>query len=369
MMKPFRGKSVILKGSRLICMNFMAPKSRTSASRWFVWVAALAITLAAIAGIRTLLALCNDSHRVVELLNRLEGEVNYLSALEWESMARKAVSEDARELQFSTQQEIAEVLGELNRLIGSGATAELRDLYQRYVRSNEEQFRLIDLKRYAEADRIDQEKIDPTYAALIGLMNFLRERYTQSGHRTMMLVDFGISAVLLLAAVSVAMLFSRFEQGQRLKQVLLIEQNLLRKSESRFRSLVQNSSDVIAILNPLPAKFVFLSDSVRRVLGYRPDQLIGTDIGKLIHPDDSALLQRFLANCAYSNGLTHAAELRLRRSDNRWTIVEMFGDNRVNDPDVCGIVINFRDVSETRQFEAVLSQEGYEFDPGDRKLH
>lgn len=347
----------------------MAAKSRTSANRWFVWVAALAITLASIAGIRTLLAWCNDSHRVVELLSRLEGEVNYLSALEWESMARKAVSEEARELRFSTQQEIAEVLGDLNRLIGNGATTELRDLYQRYVRSTEEQFRLIDLKRYVDADRIDQEKIDPTYATLIGLMNFLRERYTQSGHQTMRLVDIGISAVLLLAAVSVAMLFSRFEQGQRLKQVLLIEQSLLRKSESRFRSLVQNSSDVIAILNPLPATFVFVSDSVRRVLGYRPDQLIGSDIGKMIHPDDSATLQRFLANCAYSNGLTHAAELRVRRSDNRWTIVEMFGDNRIGDTDVGGIVINFRDISERRQIEAALSEQGFEFDPADKTVH
>jgi len=350
-------------------MDMVEPKSRTSASKWFVWVVALAITLASIAGIRTLLAWCNDSHRVVELLNRLEGQVNYLSALEWETLARKAVSEETRELQLSTQQEIAEVLHDLSRLIGSGATSELRDLYQRFVRSHEEQFRLIDLKRYIEADRIDQEKIDPTYNALIGLMNFLRERYTQSAHRTMMLVDFGSSAVLLLAAVCVAMLFSRFEQGQRMKQVLLVEQNALRKSASRFRSLVQNSSDVIAILNPLPATFVFLSDSVRRVLGYAPDQLIGTDIGKLIHPNDSAKLQRFLANCAYSNGLTHAAELRLRRSDNQWAIIEMFGDNRIDDPDVCGIVINFCDVSEARQIEAVLSQKGYEFDPADRKLH
>jgi len=350
-------------------MDIMAPKSRTSASRWFVWVAALAITLASIAGIRTLLAWCNDSHRVVELLNRLEGEVNYLNALEWESMARKAVSEDARELQLSTQQEITEVLGDLNRLIGSGATAELRDLYQRYVRSNEEQFRLIDLRRYVEAERIDQEKIDPTYAALIGLMNFLRERHTQSGHRTMLLVDIGISAVLLLAAVSVAILFSHFEQSQRLKQVLMAEQNALRKSEKRFRSLVQNSSDVIAILNPLPATFTFLSESVRRVLGYRPDQLIGTDISKMIHPDDSATLQRFLANCAYSNGVTHAAELRLRRSDSQWTIVEMYGDNRVGDPDVGGIVINFRDISERRQIEAALSERGIEFDPADKTVH
>ena len=100
-------------------MDVMAPESTTSARRWFVWVAALVITLASIAGVRTLLVWCNESHRVVELLNRLEGEINYLSALEWESMARKAVSEGARESQFSSQQVIAQVLGDLDRLVGN----------------------------------------------------------------------------------------------------------------------------------------------------------------------------------------------------------------------------------------------------------
>ena len=94
-------------------MDVIALESRTSPRRWLVWVAVAVITITSVAGIRTLLRWCNESHRVVELLNRLEGEVNYLSALEWESMARKAVSEEARELQFSTQQEIAQVLGDL----------------------------------------------------------------------------------------------------------------------------------------------------------------------------------------------------------------------------------------------------------------
>ena len=350
-------------------MDVIALESRTSPRRWLIWVAVAVITITSVAGIRTLLRWCNESHRLVELLNRLEGEINYLSALEWESMARKAVSEEVRELQFSTQQEIAQVLGDLERLVGPGGITEVRRLYQTYVRYSDEQFRFIEQKRYVEAQRVDEEKIDPTYSTLLGLMNSLRELHRQSGHRTMLLVDIGISAVLLLAAFSVAMLFSLFEHSQRMKQVLLVEQNALRKSESRFRSLVQNTSDVIAIHKPLPATFTFIIYYVRRVICYQPDQLIGADISKMIHPDDSATLQRFLANCAYSNGLTHAAELRLRRSDSQWTVIEMFGDNRVGDPDVGGIVINFRDVSERRQIEAALCQEGYEFDPADRKLH
>jgi len=172
-----------------------------------------------------------------------------------------------------------------------------------------------------------------------------------------------------VAAVFIGVLFSRYEQVQRGEQVLQAAQNALRQSEARFRSLVQNASEVMAVLNPLPPTVLFISDSVRRILGHSPDRLMGSDFGKLVHPDDAGKMQRFLANCAYSSGLTHTVEVRLRRGDNQWTMVEIFGDNRLEDRAVGGIVINFHDVSETRQIEAALSQEGYEFDPADRKLH
>jgi len=350
-------------------MKATATELRTSSHRWLVWAITLAISLAAVGGIRTLLRWCNESHLAVELLNRLDGQVNRLSGLEWETMARRGLSEDARENYFAVQRELGQTFGELENLVAVTDITQIRRLYQQYLRVTKDQFQLLDLKRFDEAQRLDDEKVDPTYDMLIALTRALRDQHVAAGHRITFLVDFGISAVLLIAAISTGLLFSRFAQSQRGREILLAEQKALRQSEIRFRSLVQNSSEVIAILNPLPPTVLFISDSVRRILGHGPDRLTGTDFSKLVHPDDRNKMQGFLAKCAYGGGMTHTVEVRLRRGDGQWSQVEMFGDNRLEDLAVGGIVINFRDVSETRQIEAVLSQEGYEFDPADRKLH
>ena len=182
-------------------------------------------------------------------------------------------------------------------------------------------------------------------------------------------MDIGTSLVLIVAAISIGFLFSRFEQVQRIKQVLLAEQNALRASEERFRALVHNTSDIIAILAPLPPTIQFVSDSIRRILGHRPAELIGSDFGKLVHPSDASALQHFLANCAYSAGSTYMVEVRIRRANGDWSLVEMFGDNRVKHPAIRGIVVNFHDVTERKQVEEFLEQRQIELELPDRKLH
>jgi PAS domain S-box-containing protein len=337
--------------------------------RWFLWIVALTITLASIGGILTLHRWSNRNHRVVELLSGIEALANRLSATEWEAVARKGLVAELKSSQKLVRLELDRSIEELNRQVVDEELRALQTIYRAYAEVIDEEFRLLEQKRLADAIRVDDEKVDPTYDALIDLVGHAQIRYAAASRWTIFVADLGSSLALIVAAVFIGVLFSRYEQIQRGEQVLLAAQNALRQSEARFRSLVQNASEVMAVLSPLPPTVLFISDSVRRILGYGPDQLIGTDFAKLVHPDDTGKMQRFLANCAYSAAVTHTVEVRLRRGDVLWTMVEMFGDNRLDDRAVGGIVINFRDVSETRQIEAALSQEGYEFDPADRKLH
>lgn len=59
----------------------------------------------------------------------------------------------------------------------------------------------------------------------------------------------------------------------------------LEQSERRYRLLAENSADIDAIFGA-NTRFTYLSPSIERVLGYRPDELIGHSIEEITHPDD-----------------------------------------------------------------------------------
>ena len=70
-----------------------------------------------------------------------------------------------------------------------------------------------------------------------------------------------------------------------LDSALTTEDLLIRQSEARFSSLVQNSSDVVMVVDA-DSTIRYMSPSVERVLGYTPGELEGTKLTVLIHPED-----------------------------------------------------------------------------------
>jgi PAS domain S-box-containing protein len=340
-----------------------------SGRKWLVWTMAFIITLSAIGGILTLHRWSDASHRVVELISEIEGQANRLSAIEWEAMSRQGLFPELRHSHEQVRNQLDRDFSELSQYVDDDSFWEMRRIYSAYAQATDEEFRLLDSLRFGEAMRVDDEKADSAYLALIELISRARARFTASSRWTLLAVDVGSASVLIFAAISIGLLFSRYERLQRGRQVLLAEQTALRRSERRFRSLVHNTSDIIAILDPLPPTFTFVSDSIRRILGHRPEDLIGSDIFSFIHPNDAAIMQRFLASCAYSVGATYMAEVRIRHSNGDWSLVEVLGDNRMSDAAVRGIVVNFRDVSERKRIEDDLDQRQIELVLPDRKLH
>jgi PAS domain S-box-containing protein len=91
-------------------------------------------------------------------------------------------------------------------------------------------------------------------------------------------------------------------------------------------------------------------------LGRAPEPLVGIDFNTLVHRDDSGKLQRFLASCAFSAGMTYTVELRVQRGDGLWATVEILGDNRTQDHAIGGIVITLRDLSDTRAIQVAEAE-------------
>ncbi len=129
----------------------------------------------------------------------------------------------------------------------------------------------------------------------------------------------------------------------------------IRASEERFRALVQNASDVIAVINAA-GEFQYLTPSVETHLGYRPDDLVGTSGFALVHPDDLATVQAAFASVMQRTNPGTPTEYRFRHAGGDWVVVELIARNLLDQPAVGGIVLTTRVITERRQAEADLRE-------------
>ena len=128
-----------------------------------------------------------------------------------------------------------------------------------------------------------------------------------------------------------------------------------------FQALIRNAFDVIKVVD-LQAKAIFVSPSVERVLGYQPRELIGTNPLDFVHPDDLARAVHALEAVKESGGVYATGAIRARHKDGSWRTMEAVLQNLVDDADVRGIVMNYRDITERHESEQQLRllEERYE---------
>ncbi|MGY6500614.1 MAG: putative bifunctional diguanylate cyclase/phosphodiesterase [Acidimicrobiales bacterium] len=127
----------------------------------------------------------------------------------------------------------------------------------------------------------------------------------------------------------------------------------LRRSETRFRALVQGSSDV-AVIVAIEGELRYVSPAVESLLGWAPEDLVGTDGWALVHPDDLPGLQRELGVVSREPGMQATAEFRIRCADGSYRWVEETVTNMADDPVIEGLVANIRDVTDRKRAELDL---------------
>ncbi len=145
-----------------------------------------------------------------------------------------------------------------------------------------------------------------------------------------------------------------------LESTTLTEDLHRRQSESRFQSLVQNSTDLITVIEA-DTTIKYVSPSVEKILGYEMAALIGTKFQELLHPRDldhalSLLTQGF---GGAELGASDLVETRVRHRDGTWFFFEILRTNLLHDDNVAGIVLNGRDVSERKAFEEQLTHQAF----------
>ncbi|MGB6632469.1 MAG: PAS domain S-box protein, partial [Terriglobales bacterium] len=157
-----------------------------------------------------------------------------------------------------------------------------------------------------------------------------------------------LGASILCYAARLGISQYRFEHADRQLRDLLA---VLKGSEARFRSLIEQSSDLITVLDGNGA-IRYISPSSERVVGFKPDALLGKSIFEFISPEDLSSAQAALSGLA--PGASRDFAVRLRHADGSVRILEMIATNLLNEPAVAGTVVNSRDVTDRKRAQAEL---------------
>jgi PAS domain S-box-containing protein len=132
-------------------------------------------------------------------------------------------------------------------------------------------------------------------------------------------------------------------------------EDALRASEERFRQLIENGSDIIAVIDGAGI-IRYQSPSTTRLLGYTPEEMTGRPIAEFIHPDDLAKLREFRWRVVTGQEKPTPLEYRFRHRDGAWRILQSFGKRMTEPGGEQMIVTNSRDVTDSRQMEEQFRQ-------------
>ncbi len=120
----------------------------------------------------------------------------------------------------------------------------------------------------------------------------------------------------------------------------------LKQKETHFRSLIEHSNDIIAVISP-EGTIRHCSQSVQRILGYDPELIIGRSLFDFVYSDDRQVVVQLIGNVqAQPNLVLQLSDFQMLRSNGTLAHFETIASNLLDNPAVEGIVVNARDTSD-----------------------
>ncbi len=127
----------------------------------------------------------------------------------------------------------------------------------------------------------------------------------------------------------------------------------LQRSERRFRSLVQNSTDVTFVVGR-DGLVTYVSPAVRELAGLAPAEVVGKEALYIVHPDDRARVASELTASLQEAPVTEPVQFRVLRPSGDCRQAEAVVTDLRHEPAVAGHVVNLRDITERKAAEAML---------------
>ena len=149
---------------------------------------------------------------------------------------------------------------------------------------------------------------------------------------------------------ALAWLIQRLASAQR--------QLAAKRSQARFQALTSNAAEIVAILDE-SGTVTYCSEAVHAVLGLSPHALVGSRLWDRVHPDDVCAAERLVQHCVGEQASNQHGEFRVQHRDGSWRHIEAICRDLRAEPEIRGLVLNARDVSERKVLEGELAHRAY----------
>lgn len=177
----------------------------------------------------------------------------------------------------------------------------------------------------------------------VGIRNFETVRKRKDGSR----VDVSLNITPIKDAQGKWIAASTIGQD-----ITLIKQarEAIEDRERWFRSLIENSSDLLVQLNP-EGEILYASPSAEKLLGYKPDLLIGKNVFSYVHPEFLDEIKSLFSSTFSKPGEPVSGSCLVKHQNGSWRWFEGTAQNLLNDPNIRAIIANYRDVTDRKQGE------------------
>jgi len=123
----------------------------------------------------------------------------------------------------------------------------------------------------------------------------------------------------------------------------------LARSWKRYQAMIEHSSDALILSRPTMGGILYASPAIERLLGFKTDELRGTEVMDLIHPEQREAAIKLRTELMQHPGKVSVDEARVRHKDGSYRWVELTRKNLLEEPSVRAVVFNFRDITERKQ--------------------
>lgn len=328
------------------------PVRQSAPPFWLVVIITACSTVAITAAVLQVNRYVAREHQVETALAELSGELLRLRLLETAMLAHgRLMPEIEREIAEGHQRiQSALALATLHRQDAAAATA---TAVQGYLDAIAAEQAHLAAGRASEARALGATQGEDTFATVRDATQRARAEARARAAASARRANVGIAVAMASAAIGLCGLFWGFVRARGHAEAARGAHAALRQSEARLRALVQNATDVIAVLDRQGA-IGYVSPPVERLLGYSPDQLHGMDAFSLVHAEDLAAARAAFQAVVEGRPQARLA-FRVRRSDGSWCHVEAGGANLLTEPAVGGIVLNLRDIGERVAAQAAIA--------------